>query len=68
MQHSALAADTDMDIKEYIIERVRFGFIVGAALCFFDSLALLFREGMKSLWVCSLTGRSERVRFVDFRN
>lgn len=68
MQHSPFAADTDMDIKEYIMERVRSGFIVGCRALLFRLSSLLFRKGMKSLWVCSLGGRSERVRVVDFRN
>lgn len=45
MQHSPFAADTDMDIKEYIIKRVRPGFIVGATLCFFDSPVCFFVKG-----------------------
>lgn len=62
MQNSPLAGDTDMVIKEYITGRVR----SGATICFFASPSLLFRKGMKSLWVHSLAGRLERV--VDFRN
>lgn len=43
MQNSPYAADADMDIKEYIIGRVR----SGGALCFFAALVCFFVKGWK---------------------